>query len=352
MNRTKTIEALVNPHIISLQAYSSARSEFKGSARIFLDANENALSSPYNRYPDPLQGNLKKAIATYLKLDAAQIFLGNGSDEAIDLLLRIFCISGQDAIITLPPTYGMYEVSATINRVKNITIPLQENFQPDVEAILAAQNEQTKILFICSPNNPTGNDISLVKIEQLIKEFDGIVVVDEAYIHFSAQESCLKWLDTYPNLVILQTFSKAWGMAGIRLGMAIASPTIVALFNKVKPPYNINQLTQSFALERLQNANDLYQTIRTILSERTVLKNALIQLPFVVHVYPSAANFLLVKVKQADALYRYLVEKGIVVRNRNAVVLCDNCLRITIGSAAENKQLLFNLSNYKKNKNA
>ncbi|WP_052599378.1 histidinol-phosphate transaminase [Aureispira sp. CCB-QB1] len=342
----KKIKELVCPHILNMTPYASARSEFKGNANVFLDANENTIRTNYNRYPDPLQNDLKKAIEPLVELDATQIFLGNGSDEAIDLLLRIFCNSGKDAIITLPPTYGMYEVSACLNNIQVIEVPLELDYQPNVEGILAAQSERTKILFLCSPNNPTGNDFDVGKLQQLIEKFEGIVVVDEAYIHFSTQASCTRWIQKYPNLVVLQTFSKAWGMAGIRLGMALASPEIIALFNKVKPPYNVNVLTQKYALSQLQDWSTLKEDIATILSERALLAKALSKLVFVEEIYPSASNFLLVKVTQADTIYQYLIEQGIIIRNRSKVILCDNCLRITIGTKVENEKLLAVLSSY------
>jgi histidinol-phosphate aminotransferase len=342
----RTLEQLVCPHILNMKAYSSARSEFKGNASIFLDANENTIRTTYNRYPDPLQASLKQAIQPLLNLEQEQIFLGNGSDEAIDLLMRIFCTAGQDAIITLPPTYGMYKVSASLNNVENIEIPLEANYQPNVAAVLAAQNERTKILFICSPNNPTGNDFELEKIEQLIQGFEGIVVVDEAYIHFSTQASCVQLLDRYLNLVVLQTFSKAWGMAGIRLGMALANSEIIQLFNKVKPPYNVNVLTQEYALSQLQDLNVFKQDIANILAEREFLRTQLSALKFVMKIYSSAANFLLIKVEEANQIYQYLVEQGIIIRNRSTVFLCDNCLRITVGTKEENAVLMQHLEAY------
>ena len=344
----RTLEQLVCPHILNMEAYSSARSEFKGKASIFLDANENTIRTTYNRYPDPLQANLKQAIEPLVQLNQEQIFLGNGSDEAIDLLMRIFCIGGQDAILTLPPTYGMYNVSASLNAIKNIEIPLDANYQPNVAAVLAAQNERTKILFICSPNNPTGNDVDLEKIEQLIEGFDGIVVVDEAYIHFSTQASCVQWIGKNPNLVVLQTFSKAWGMAGIRLGMALANAEIIQLFNKVKPPYNVNVLTQEYALGQLQDLRIFKEDVANILVEREELITQLSALKFVIKIYPSAANFLLIKVEAANQIYQYLVEQGIIIRNRSRVLLCDNCLRITVGTKQENAVLMQRLKAYSK----
>lgn len=336
----RTIKELTCPHVLRMQAYSSARSEFKGTATVFLDANENTIKTDYNRYPDPLQTALKEKITSLLGVTTNQLFLGNGSDEAIDLLIRIFCVAGKEAIVTLPPTYGMYKVSASLNNIDCIEVPLNSDFQPNVAAILAAQNERTKILFICSPNNPTGNDVELTRIEQLIEGFDGIVVVDEAYIHFSEQQTCSRWLAQYPNLVVLQTFSKAWGMAGIRLGMAVANSEIIALFNKVKPPYNVNTLTQEFALKQLDDLAVFKTEVRTILTEREALASALITLDFVKKIYPSSANFLLIKVDQADQIYQYLITKGIIIRNRTKVILCDNCLRITIGTVEENESLM------------
>lgn len=342
----KKLEQLVCSHILQMEPYASARSEFKGKASIFLDANENTIRTTCNRYPDPLQANLKTAIQPLLKLEKEQIFLGNGSDEAIDLLLRIFCVAGQDSIITLPPTYGMYKVSASLNNIETIEIPLDLDYQPNVAAILAAQNERTKILFICSPNNPTGNDFDLKRIEALIQGFDGIVVVDEAYIHFSTQASCIEWLDKYPNLVVLQTFSKAWGMAGIRLGMALANSAIIDLFNKVKPPYNVNVLTQEYALSQLQDWSIFREDVASIIVKRAKLRGQLSALKWVKKIYPSAANFLLIKVENADQVYQYLVEQGIIIRNRSKVLLCDNCLRITIGTAKENLVLMECLKAY------
>jgi histidinol-phosphate aminotransferase len=342
----RTLEQLVCPHILKMEPYSSARLEFKGEASIYLDANENTIRRTYNRYPHPLQTNLKLVIKPLLNLEKEQIFLGNGSDESIDLLMRMFCVAGQDAIITLPPTYGMYKVSASLNNIEAIEIPLEANYQPNVAAILAAQNERTKILFVCSPNNPTGNDFDLQKIEELILGFDGIVVVDEAYIHFSTQASCVPLIEKYSNLIVLQTFSKAWGMAGIRLGMALANSAIIDLFNKIKLPYNVNVLTEEYALNELQDLTTIKQDIASILAEREQLKTQLAALSCVEIIYPSSANFLLIKVDQADQVYQFLVEKGIIVRNRSKVPLCANCLRITVGTKDENKVLIERLKAY------
>ena len=335
------IANLVRPNIRKLVPYSSARSEFKGKAEVFLDANENPFETGLNRYPDPLQWKLKAAISQLKGVPAEQIFLGNGSDEAIDLVVRIFCEPRQDHILILPPTYGMYQVSADIADVGIRSVSLTPDFQPDVEAILAAADEHSKILFICSPNNPTGNDVELERIRSLCAQFKGVVVVDEAYIDFSNQTSCTSLLSEFPNLIVLQTFSKAWGMAGIRLGMAFASTEIIQLFNKVKPPYNINQLTQQIALETLETSQDDYrQLLSTLLSERERLIKGLGDLKFVEKTFPSDANFILVKMDDPNGTYQYLVEEGIIVRNRNSVHLCAGSLRITVGRPEENDALL------------
>ena len=334
------IQNLVRPNIRRLTPYSSARSEFKGKAEVFLDANESPYDTGYNRYPDPLQWKLKQAISTLKGIAPEHIFLGNGSDEAIDLLLRIFCEPGADHIITLPPTYGMYRVSADISNVAVKEIPLRPGlFQPDTDAVLAAADAHSKLLFICSPNNPTGNSIRPELIRELAKGFPGIVVVDEAYIDFSAQESAIRLLPEYPNLVVLQTFSKAWGMAGIRLGMAFASEEIIGYFNKVKPPYNINQLTQEAALKALDRQEAQEAQVQQLLGQRTLLQQYLGGLPFVERIYPSDANFLLVKVEDPTGIYNYLVDRGIIVRDRSRVTLCEGCLRITVGTPEENERL-------------
>ena len=335
------IANLVRPNIRKLVPYSSARSEFKGKAEVFLDANENPFETGLNRYPDPLQWKLKAAISQLKAVPAEQIFLGNGSDEAIDLVVRIFCEPRQDHILILPPTYGMYQVSADIADVGIRSVSLTPDFQPDVDAILRAADEYSKILFICSPNNPTGNDVELERIRSLCAQFRGIVVVDEAYIDFSNQASCTSLLPEFPNLIVLQTFSKAWGMAGIRLGMAFASTEIIQLFNKVKPPYNINQLTQQIALEALETSQDDYQQLlSTLLNERERLIKGLGELKFVEKIFPSDANFILVKMDDPNGTYQYLVEEGIIVRNRNSVHLCAGSLRITVGRPEENDALL------------
>ena len=341
MKKSKSsINLLVRKNIQQLTPYSSARSEFKGAAEVFLDANENPFDTGYNRYPDPLQHQLKKKIALQKKVAPQNIFLGNGSDEAIDLLIRIFCEPAKDHIITLPPTYGMYQVSAAISNIKIKTVPLNKKFQPRVQSILKHSNAHSKILFLCSPNNPTGNSFHLNKIQSLIKKFPGIVVVDEAYIDFSTQKSCIQFLERYPNLVVLQTFSKAWGLAGIRLGMAFASTEIIDLFNKVKPPYNINQLTQETAIKALNKAKKQQKWLRLILEERQTLQKNLEKLAFVKKIYPTDANFILVQMENPNKVYTDLVNQKIIVRNRSNVLLCEGCLRITVGTKKENRRLI------------
>jgi histidinol-phosphate aminotransferase len=346
------LQNLIRPNILALQPYSSARDEFKQNDNpnannfadfTFLDANENSLGSVignFNRYPDPLQRNLKQAIATGRTVNENQIFLGNGSDEAIDLLFRIFCEPAKDNVIILPPTYGMYEVAANINNVAIKKINLTLDYQIDTEKVLQAIDTNTKLIFVCSPNNPTANSIEKQSIEKLLQHFSGIVVIDEAYIDFSATESWLGSLSKYPSLVILQTFSKAYGLAALRLGMAFASPEIIAYFNKVKPPYNINAETQRLALQAFAHKTEIKNQIEILITEREKLSRDLAKLPFVLCVYPSDANFLLVKVKDAEKYYQNLIAKQIVVRNRSKVVLCEGCLRVTIGTREENEKLL------------
>lgn len=346
------LEQLVRPNIRTLKPYSSARDEFKGDANVFLDANENSLGSPlvkwYNRYPDPLQLKVKEKIAFIKKVSVDQIFLGNGSDEAIDLLFRCFCEPGIDEVVIFPPTYGMYEVSANINNVKLNKVPLTSSFQLDLESLEQAIKPNTKIIWVCSPNNPTGNSIDREAIELILNNFDGIVVIDEAYINFSRQQSWLSDLQDYPNLVVLQTLSKAWGLAGIRLGMAFASKEIIAYFNKVKPPYNISEPVQELAVKALDEIGQVNDMIITLVNERQQLAAAFLQFEEVLEVYPSDANFLLVRFKDASAVYAYLVTQGIVVRDRSNVLLCEGCLRITIGTPLENKNLLESLRNFNK----
>lgn len=342
-----SIENLVRPNIQKLRPYSSARSEFKGIADIFLDANENPFETGYNRYPDPLQRTVKNRISELKGIPTENIFLGNGSDEVIDLLIRIFCEPREDHILILPPTYGMYQVSAGIADVAIREIPLTKDFQPKPGEILAAANAHSKILFLCSPNNPTGNSFDPALVKKILEKFSGIVVVDEAYIDFSAQDSFIRLIAEYPNLVVMQTFSKAWGLAGIRLGMGFASEEIVALFNKVKPPYNINQLTQQTALEALQNEQQQKVWVKEILEERNALEKALESLSFVQQIYPSDANFILVKMDDPTAVYDFLIAEAIIVRNRSKVLMCEGSLRITIGTSEENKNLIAALEKYK-----
>ena len=343
-------ETLVRENIKQMKAYSSARDEFSGEASIFLDANENSFGSPlpvnYNRYPDPLQAAVKEKIAQIKGVPKKNIFLGNGSDEAIDLLFRIFCEPGLDNVIILPPTYGMYEVCAEMNNVKLKKIPLTSNFQLNLEAIEEAIDAHTKIIFVCSPNNPTGNSINRNDIEVLLNNFDGLVVIDEAYINYAKQKTFISELTEYPNLVIMQTFSKAWGLAGLRLGMAFAGLPIVNYLNKVKYPYNINLSTQQLALEALEGINTVNNWVKVTVEQREWLAEKLALFAFTETIYPSDANFILIKMKGAVAIYNYLAAKGIIVRDRSRVILCDDCLRITVGTPEENQQLINELKAY------
>ncbi|HMQ59221.1 MAG TPA: histidinol dehydrogenase [Flavilitoribacter sp.] len=336
----RDILPLVRPNIRNLSPYSSARSEFSGQASVFLDANENPFGNGLNRYPDPLQWKLKSAVSAIKGVPVQNIFLGNGSDEAIDLLIRIFCEPGRDSIMITPPTYGMYRVSADIADVGVVEVPLLPGFQPDVQAILDAADNRTKLLFLCSPNNPTGNALDEKAVLGLIRDFPGIVVIDEAYIDFSAHPGYAKKIDEFPNLVVLQTLSKAWGLAAIRLGMAFTGEPIIGLLNKVKPPYNINELTQNAALEALSWPESMRQQLKIILGERKSLEESLAALPAVQKVYPSDANFLLVKLADPVAMYRHLAGEGIIVRDRSRVILCEGCLRITVGTPEENEKLV------------
>lgn len=343
------LNALLRDNIKRLTPYSSARDEFKGEASVYLDANENSFGSPlsvnYHRYPDPLQWKVKYKLADIKGVPPQNIFLGNGSDEAIDILYRAFCRPGIDNVVLCPPTYGMYEVSANINDVVVRKASLTEDFQLDLEAIEAAVDENTKLIFICSPNNPTANAIDKEAIEMVLNNFDGIVVVDEAYINFSRHRSFIQELTEYPNLVVLQTLSKAWGLAALRMGMAFASEDIINIFNKVKPPYNINQASQELALEALGNVEQVNAWIKQTVEEREKLAGGLEKLGIVEKVYPSDANFLLVKTTDARGIYSILVNQGIIVRDRSKVELCAGCLRITIGTPDENETLLQALQN-------
>ncbi len=338
------LSQLIRNNIKNLTPYSSARDEFKGEASVFLDANENSLGSPlmkwYNRYPDPYQWKLKEVISTVKGIASQHIFLGNGSDECIDLLYRCFCNPGKDNIIICPPTYGMYEVSANINDIEIRKAPLMDDFQLDLVHLETLIDTNTKIIWICSPNNPTGNSINHHDVEMVLNNFDGLVVVDEAYINFARQKSFVGLLTDYPNLVVLQTLSKAWGLAALRLGMAFASEEIITVLNKVKPPYNINQATQDLVLKALEEVGQVNDMIKEIVDMRDALAEVFASLPSVEKVYPSDANFLLVKIKDARKVYQYLLTRGIVVRDRSNVLLCDNCLRITIGTERENTLLV------------
>ncbi|MDZ4796179.1 MAG: histidinol-phosphate transaminase [Bacteroidota bacterium] len=344
------IERYVRENIKKMTAYSSARHEFTGNATVFLDANENSFGSPlpenYNRYPDPLQLPLKEKISRIKGVPVPNIFLGNGSDEAIDLLFRVFCEPGKDNVILFPPTYGMYEVCAEMNDVAVKKVSLLKNFQLDLESTEAAIDAHTKLIFVCSPNNPTGNSINRNDIEVLLNNFDGLVVIDEAYINYAKQKTFIPELTEYPNLVILQTLSKAWGLAGLRLGMAFAGEPIINYLNKVKYPYNINTATQQLAIEALSNISSVNNWTNTTVEQREWLKDELLKLPFTQTVYPSDANFLLVKVTGARSIYTFLAANGIIVRDRSRIILCDDCLRITIGIPDENKQLLDALKVY------
>lgn len=344
------LDKITRENIKKVIPYSSARDEFSGEAKIFLDANENSLGSPltnwYNRYPDPHQVRLKEAISKIKGISNEHIFIGNGSDECIDLLYRCFCEPGKDNVIICPPTYGMYEVSAAVNDIAVKKVSLLENFQLDLDGIEAAADEHTKMIWICSPNNPTGNSISYHDIELLLNNFYGLIVIDEAYINFARQRSLILSLVEYPNLVVMQTLSKAWGLAGLRLGMAFASAVIISLLDKIKPPYNISQAAQDIALQALNEIEQINEMIKEIVRMRKELAEKLRLIPFVEKVYPSDANFLLVKVNDAGKVYNYLLESGIVVRDRSHVKLCDGCLRITIGTENENHKLIEALNKY------
>jgi histidinol-phosphate aminotransferase len=348
------LDKLVRENIKELIPYSSARDEFRGEAKIFLDANENSLGSPsikwYNRYPDPHQADLKNAIGKVKGLSPEHIFLGNGSDECIDLLYRCFCEPKKDNVIICPPTYGMYKVSGNINDVEVREAQLLENFQLHINQIEHLIDEHTKIIWLCSPNNPTGNSMSREDVETILNNFNGIVVVDEAYINFSKHKSFLQELPDYPNLVVMQTFSKAWGMAALRLGMAFASAAIILLLDKIKPPYNINKATQDIVLEALNEIDQVNDMIKDLVGMRDALIRVFEQMPLVEKVYPSDANFLLVKITNAKEVYEYLLTKRIVVRDRSNVSLCQNCLRITIGTEDEITLLVKAIKEYQKNK--
>ncbi len=354
------LDQLTRENVRRMKPYSSARDEFQGNARVYLDANENSIGSPltkwYNRYPDPHQVKLKESIGRVKAMNPDNIFLGHGSDECIDLLYRAFCEPRVDNVIICPPTYGMYEVSAHLNDVELREAPLNGDFQLDLDSIGTLIDDHTRIIWICSPNNPTGNSMKYADIELLLNNFNGLVVVDEAYINFARQRSLSFVLNEYPNLVVMQTFSKAWGLAGLRLGMAFASTDIISVLDKVKPPYNINQATQEIALKALEEIGMVNDMIRELVAMRDELADVFMQLPVVEKVYPSDANFLLVKVRNADEVYNFLVGEGTIVRNRSHVRHCEGCLRITVGTEKENTilvdQLIAYMRSFKNKQNA
>jgi histidinol-phosphate aminotransferase len=344
------LQNLVRENVKRLTPYSSARKEFVGTARIFLDANENNFGSPlrknYHRYPDPLQLAIKEKVAEVNDIKTEEIFIGNGSDEAIDLLFRIFCNPQKDNVLICPPTYGMYQVSAEINDIEIKKAYLSKDFELDSEAIKKEIDDQTKILFICSPNNPTGNSLNQKTILELAETFPGIIVIDEAYIDFSSQDSFLAEINNFQNIVVLQTFSKAWGLAGLRVGLAFANTEIIDLFNKVKPPYNVSEIAQEAVLQAFENRELVAKTVREIIAEREKLIKNLSELDFVTKIYPTDANFILVETIDPNGIYQHLIEQKIVVRNRTNVEMCAGCLRFTIGTPEENLSLLKELRNY------
>ena len=338
------LDKIIRPNIKTLKPYSSAKDEYTGAAKILLDANENSLGSPltkwYNRYPDPYQKQLKEKLAFVKQIAANQIFIGNGSDECIDILFRTFCEPGKDNIIICPPTYPMYEVSANINDITVQNAPLLADYQLNVAHIEQLVNERTKIIWICSPNNPTGNSLDRIDIETILNHFDGIVVIDEAYINFSKQKSFVQSLIDYPNLVVLQTLSKAWGLAGLRLGMCFANPDIIGYMNKVKAPYNINIVTQELALQALEEVGQVNDMIKLLVDMRNALAQVIASMPHVIQVFPSDTNFILVKIPNARKLYEFLMSRGIIVRDRSSLALCEDSLRITVGTEQENTLLV------------
>lgn len=352
MNNTFSLDKLVRPNIMAMEPYSSARDEFEGSGSIYLDANENslgsALDSSYNRYPDPRQNGIRKKLSELKSVADNEIFLGNGSDEAIDLLYRAFCEPGRDKAVIFPPTYGMYKVQASINNTPVLEIPLNSDFSLPVEKIKEIINPSVKMLFVCSPNNPTGNLMPKSSIIEVLKDFKGLVVVDEAYIDFAPEgSSMINEIKNYPNLVVLQTFSKAWGLASLRLGMAFAQKPVIDILNKIKYPYNVNGVTQSMVLDALKAFNKKDMMVNQILSLRDNLVQRLKSVSLVEKIYPTSANFILAKVPMANKVYIELVKQGIIVRNRSSVLLCNNCLRITVGTEKENSQLIKALTNIK-----
>lgn len=347
MNKHFNLNSLIRPNVAGMKPYSSARDEFKDfdQEMVFLDANENPFENGVNRYPDPKQRDLKTLIAEQKNIETAQILAGNGSDEVLDLLFRAFCNPGIDNVISLPPTYGMYGVLSATNDIENREVLLNENFQPNVDAIFKKVDERTKMIFICSPNNPTGNLIDPQTITQILDKFSGLVVLDEAYVDFAAAESWISQLLNYPNLVITQTLSKAYGLAGIRLGLCFASEAIINVLNKIKPPYNVNKLTQDRAYKRVVAIEEVHNEVNLILENRNELIDALKEVSYVEHIFPSDANFVLARVDDANVRYNELIKKGIVVRNRSSQSLCENTLRFTVGTAKENKVLIEALRN-------
>jgi histidinol-phosphate aminotransferase len=352
MNNTFDLKKILRPHILTLAPYSSARDEYTGHVGVFLDANENpygsVTSENYNRYPDPYQAEIKQHIAKIKHVQPERIFLGNGSDEPIDLLTRAACTPGSDHVIIMPPTYGMYEVSASIHDVRIDKASLTNDYQIDVEAVLNAVGEDTKIIWICSPNNPTGNNMQDESIETILKNFNGLVVVDEAYIDFTEKPSWVQRLDEYPNLVVLQTFSKAWGLAGLRIGMCFASAELIRILNKIKPPYNISLPAQKALLEGLENVALKDNMVADILLQRAALSEMLLDLPIVIKIHPSDANFLLVQFEDSKAVMEYLIAETIIVRDRSRVHLCEGCLRITVGTEKENEVLIDSLKKFQR----
>ena len=341
------LESIVRPNILRLNPYSSARDEFDGTGEIFIDANESPFETGRNRYPDPYQNALKQKVSSIKGIPPESIFLGNGSDEAIDLIMRIFCVPGEDNIIVTDPTYGMYQVSAAIHDLEVLKVPLSPQFGLDASKILEAANVNSKVVFICSPNNPTGNTLATEQIKSVLDKFSGVVVIDEAYIDFTRSASWSSKLSEYPNLIVLQTFSKAWGLAGLRIGMAFAQADIIAYFNKVKPPYNINVLTQQETIKVLNNKKQVDDNVKQVLVQKTNLIKNLSQLPIVQKVFPSDSNFLLVRFQNATKVFDYLIDNGIIVRDRSKALHCENCLRITIGELSENNRLIELLKKFK-----
>ncbi|MCQ2199476.1 MAG: histidinol-phosphate transaminase [Paludibacteraceae bacterium] len=342
----RDLKDLVRKNVWALKPYSCARDEFKGEASVYLDANENPRNNPYNRYPDPLQWEVKKRLEQVKGVKAENILLGNGSDEPIDLMYRAFCEPRIDNVVAICPTYGMYQVCADVNDVEYRSVNLKEGYELDVDGLLAATDKNTKVVWLCSPNNPTGNSLKTADIERVLKEFDGIVVLDEAYSDFASAPSFKTRLSEFPNIVILQTFSKAWASAAVRLGMAFASTDIISVLNKIKYPYNVNKLTQEYALDILKDPKKIEDWVEQTIQLRGKLEKDLRKLSFVVDVFKSDANFVLAKMTNAQAVYEYLVGKGIIVRNRNRVTLCSECIRITVGTAEENAELMGALNEF------